>query len=269
MTETKVHRHPTVPAPAVDDGKFIFFLEKVPGPWGDVLDAGTGPASLDFLAACPLSAITAVTGNESSVRSTLAESGKYLDQKLDQVIAGNWKDPEFQKGRQYDVVLADWLLGSVEFFAPHFQVGLLRRLRQLVKPSGVLLFTGREPDDLKANATVGARLLLDIDTLRDSAATLSLRRPYREIPQWWVEEELGVLGFEIMHKERTPLTLDSDYIFSQLAWAEGEISHVQDEQLRAALQERAQDLHARARRTQSVWETQSSGNEYALVARLS
>ncbi len=44
---------------------------------------------------------------------------KYIQ---DQIIVGNWKDPSFLKGQVYDVVLADYLLGSIDGFAPYFQV---------------------------------------------------------------------------------------------------------------------------------------------------
>jgi hypothetical protein len=40
----------------------------------------------------------------------------------DSVVAGNWKDPKFLQGKIYDVVLADYLLGSIDGFAPYFQV---------------------------------------------------------------------------------------------------------------------------------------------------
>lgn len=268
-----VQRRPAKVAPQTDLPEFMFLQESVPGNWGDVIDAGTGPGSLGWLVSCPVNTLTAVTANESAVRWTLQNTEDFLDKKLDKVLAGNWRDPKFLQGRQFDVVVADWLLGSVEFFAPHFQVGLVRRLSALVKPGGWLLLTGREPDHLKASApnasTVGARLLLDIDALRDAATILGHRHPYRELPQWWVEEELATLGFHIHKRKTFELTLaDGGYMFSQLEWAGDEIKRVSDERLRAALEDRKQALHRHALQTQSEWQQQSFGNTYALVARL-
>ena len=43
---------------------------------------------------------------------------------------------------------------------------------------------------------------------------------------------------------------------------------MQDERLRAALEERKQALHRTAEQTKSEWQKQSSGKVYGIVARL-
>ena len=48
-------------------------------------------------------------------------------------MLGNWVDPNLLKGAQYDTVLADYLLGAIEGFAPYYQPYLFKRLRPLTR----------------------------------------------------------------------------------------------------------------------------------------
>jgi len=257
-----------VPPDFITDPMYNWLKAALPGQWGDIIDAGTGPESLAWLATCPVSTITAVTANESSKASTLNMVSSYLDPARDKILVGKWQDPEFLKGHQYDVVVADWLLGSVEFFAPHFQVHLLRRLKGLVKPGGWILFNGREPDSLKkANSTMG-QVILDVDALRDAAMLLSLQHPYREIPQWWVEDELKNLGFEIRKRHVEALPIDPAYTLSQLHWAGDMIEKVRDEQLRSALQQRYQQLDKLLKEVKPSPDKDFTGHSYGLLVQL-
>jgi len=256
-----------VPPPTSDD-MYAWLQKSHPGQWGDVIDAGTGPRSLLWLASCPLSSITAVTANESSKASTLVETKQYLDLSRDKVVVGQWQDSEFLRGRQFDTVVADWLLGAVEFFAPHYQVSLIRRLHKLVKPGGWLLFDGREPDDLKARNGTGVQMMLEIDTLRDAASILSQRRPYREIPQWWVEEQLTTLGFKIHKTHQNPIWLTTEYVQSQLEWAGDEIKLVKDDTLRSGLEKRLEAMKSHATSTMSEWKGKGYGKIYGIIANL-
>lgn len=235
-------------SPVVGPSIYTWLQESLPGPWGDVIDAGSGPDSLAWLAsACTTRTIMAVTANESSKESILQSVHPYLKPSQDKVLVGKWQDPDFLKGHQYDVVVADWLLGSVEFFAPHFQVRLMRRLKELVKPGGYMLFNGREPDHLRDNGTGTLRqILLDVDMLRDAATLLSLQTPYREMPQWWVETELKTLGFEV-HKTHRMVIADNNpgWVQTQLDWAGHMVKMVQDPKLRTALEQRHEKLHER------------------------
>jgi len=258
----------TAKVPPPTDEETHVWLQKVhPGPWGDVIDAGTGPDSLTWLASCPVRSITAVTANETARSLAWTMTKQYLDPALDSVVAGNWKNPDFMRGKQFDTVVADWLLGSVEFFAPHYQVGLVRRLKQLVKPGGWIMINGREPDNLKTNGT-GNQLMLEIDALRDAATVLGQRHPYRELPQWWVEEELGAVGFKALKSNSAPLHLSPDYVQSQLDWAHREIKTVEDDTLRTALETRHQALLSQAKETTSAWDNEEYSRIYSIIANL-
>lgn len=254
--------------PKTDDAMYAWLQTARPGPWGDTIDAGTGPSSLTWLASCPLHSITAVTANESSKASTLHETKEYLDFSLDKVVVGLWQDPKFLRGQQFDTVVADWLLGSVEYFAPHYQVSLIRRLHKLVKPGGWMLVSGREPDHFKAKNSTGVQMMFDIDNLRDAASLLAEKHPYRELPQWWVEEELVALGFKIHKTNQEPVTLSHEYVQSQIEWAGDNIKLVQDDNLRSALEQRHKAIERRSRETTDEWLDMDYTNNYGIIARL-
>lgn len=40
----------------------------------------------------------------------------------DEVVIGNWMDENFLNGRVFDTILADYLIGAIDGFAPYFQV---------------------------------------------------------------------------------------------------------------------------------------------------
>ena len=111
-------------------------------PWGSVLDAGTGPGSMRWLLSLTTDRWTAVTGSPRMadvVRKELNDRARAQDR----LIVGNWLEPELLAYETYDVVLADYLLGAVDGFAPYWQDQLFPRLRPHV--AGRLYIVGLEP----------------------------------------------------------------------------------------------------------------------------
>lgn len=86
-------------------------------PWGNVLDAGTGKGSLRWLLTLDTERWTAITASPGMAEQVTQELG---DQKRpeDRLLVGNWSDPEFLQGERFDTVLADYLLGAIDGFAP-------------------------------------------------------------------------------------------------------------------------------------------------------
>lgn len=39
-----------------------------------------------------------------------------------EIVIGNWRDEKFLEGQVFDTVLADYLVGAIDGFAPYFQV---------------------------------------------------------------------------------------------------------------------------------------------------
>jgi hypothetical protein len=139
--------------------------------WGDVLDAGTGSHSLGWLAALDTRTLTAVTGDQNMLRDVQRDFQGKLRPKKDEIVIGNWKDDEFLRGRQYDVIVADYLLGALDGFAPYFQHKLFPRLTQHLKEDGWLFFVGTEPLPTKCE-TRAQQLISDVARTRDAAILL-------------------------------------------------------------------------------------------------
>ncbi|CAE8693670.1 unnamed protein product, partial [Polarella glacialis] len=228
------------PAPDTEDAAFRWLGEVLQGRWGDgeVLDAGTGPDSLIWLAKRPVAAITAVTACEGMHETVMEEVACFLDLSRDRLLLGNWQDERLLEGRSFDVVLADYLLGSVDHFSPHFQVGLLQRLQKLVRPGGRLALIGKEPEDLRATDPT-SQLVLDAEAVRDAVFVLGRQRPYREMPRQWVSEQLETLGFQLEKSQIFPRRLTVEKVRRNLDWAEEELSQVSHLRLKSDIKRHA------------------------------
>eukprot|EP00937_MAST-01D_sp_MAST-1D-sp2_P004709 g4709.t1 len=169
-------------------------LHETGAPFGDILDAGTGDHSLQWLMRLHdqgASSVTAITADPTSRA------------RLERNVAG---------GAQFNCVIADYLLGAIECFSPYRQAILFRRLRPMLAPSASsrLYVVGLEPfyhatSGVPASAYAGdaavarraRNLLMSIVRLRDAAITLAGHTPHREYPLSWVRQALHDAGFEV------------------------------------------------------------------------
>ena len=62
-------------------------------------------------------AVTGATGHAIQVR----DASDPVRRKQDRIIVANWGDPTLLAGETFDTVLADYLIGAIEGFAPYFQ----------------------------------------------------------------------------------------------------------------------------------------------------
>ena len=214
--------------------------------WGDVLDAGTGVHSACWLVNQRHSAITAVTAAAKGTYGydTLQHVGASVD-----VVLGNWRDPLLLKDREFDVVVADYLLGAVHQHWPFAADVVLDRLLRAVRAGGVLCVVGIEPYELVLNASADASdaLVLDVEALGDAASALARRRSYRELPEAWVLRQIRLHGeFRVVASRRFPMALGAKYLDEQLEFAREEAKRIPDAGLRRAYLERAGKLQAHA-----------------------
>ena len=94
-----------------------------------MLDAGTGAHSLSWISQLPTDKWTAVTASEQMAAEVRKARGvRWRPQ--DGVAIGNWEDDSFLQGEQFDVIIADYLIGAVEGFAPYTQDLIMPRLRR-------------------------------------------------------------------------------------------------------------------------------------------
>jgi hypothetical protein len=234
-----------------------------PRPWGSLLDAGTGKHSLSWIAGLETERWTGVTG-DASVAAKLERRFADRMRDGDRIVAGNWNDPSFLHAERYDVVLADYLLGAVEAFAPYFQDCLFARLRPLV--AGRLYVVGLSPYPGTTDDPWG-KVIVEIAHLRDAAITLAGHSTYREYPLEWCLRHLERAGFEVEDVERFPIVYGPSFIKNQLKVAERKLSLLPDPTLAAALKNAIDELRDRALETYEAYRGTPFGADYVIDAR--
>jgi len=208
---------------------------------GRVLDAGTGITSLRWLRTLPAEALTAVTGAglmARRMRDTLGPSPEH-----ERILTGNWADPTFLAGEFFDTVIADYLIGAIDGFAPYFQDEMIYRLRALT--AGRLYLVGLEPYVLDRPSTPAGDMVFRIGRLRDVFLLLAGQKAYREFPLAWVEERLAQAGFEIIETKRFPIRYRARFVNAQLDMCIHRLHLVPDD-LRDSLKAHVEALRAQA-----------------------
>ena len=164
-------------------------------PLGTVLDAGTGEHSLRWLTTLGAK-VTGVTADEPTAARLRTQFPDV------EVVTGDWQDEGLLRGRRYDVVVADYLLGAIDGFAPYFQEHVFTRLRPHVGDR--LYAIGLEPWPARADDP-DAQAFIDLCRTRDAAFLLAGTRPYREFPEAWVAETLEGSGYAVIDRNRFPI----------------------------------------------------------------
>ncbi|MBY8825809.1 hypothetical protein [Sphingomonas colocasiae] len=219
------------------------FIEDLQGetPWGSFLDAGTGTHSIRWVASLATERWTAVTGAEGhAIQVRDAVDARRRPQ--DRIILGNWADDALLAGECYDTVLADYLLGAIEGFAPYFQHRLFARLRPLTRRRlyivGVEPYVSVRPDD------EGGRAIWEIGRFRDTCLMLAGERPYREYPAQWVVDHLEASGFRAVTARRFPIRYRERFVNSQIDMCAPRLAGLEDRRLADALTAHGENLRA-------------------------
>lgn len=207
--------------------------------WGEFLDAGTGVNSALWGLGLPTRAWTAVTASPAHGRQVQAEAGARL-RPQDRLVVGDWTDPALLDGQGFDTVLADYLVGAVEGFAPYFQGRLFRRLAPHVGRR--LYVVGLDPYVVGEAPTEAGRMVRAIGRLRDACLTLADETPYREFPAEWVTDALEAAGFAILSAQRFPNRYREKWVHGQLDMALRRLPRIADPALAGALAGRIEAL---------------------------
>lgn len=217
-------------------------MERLQGqrPWGSVLDAGTGLNSLRWIESLATERWTAVAGSGSEARR--AEQARQSPvRNTDRIIVGNWVDETLLQGEHFDTVIADYLLGAIEGFAPYFQPYLFKRLRPLTGQT--LYVTGLEPYvPLVRPELEAARMVWEIGRFRDACVLLTGGLPYREYPMRWVKDQLRQAGFEVRHTQSFTIGYKALFVKAQINIALSGLDRLEDKSLADALQQRGRAL---------------------------
>ena len=238
-----------------------------PRPWGRVLDAGTGLHSLQWIRTLETQDWTAITGAAARQRDLESRFGSDGMRPVDRIVTGNWTDETLLHGEQFDVVLADYLLGAIDGFAPYFQTRLFERLRRHVQPGhGRLYIVGLEPYPDRS-ADPGGRLVLEIARLRDACILLAGHRCYREYPRDWVHRSLEQAGFVVEDSVAIPIVYRRRFVDGQLDVCVRKLPHIADLGLRASLKSHIESLRQRAHEHLMLAGGISFGADYVVAAR--
>jgi hypothetical protein len=232
-------------------------------PWGRVLDAGTGPASLRWLLDLPTSSWTAVTASQPMAERMrqLADGRMRADDRL---VVGNWVDSALLAGERFDTVLADYLLGAIDGFAPYWQDQLFARLAPHV--AGRLYVIGLEPYvPFQAEDEDGA-LVVRIGRLRDACLLLANDRPYREYPLDWCLRQMENARLRVLDVRRRPIRYGERFINSQLDMCSRAIDRLADRRLAVAMHGHVATLRTEALAAATRSGGLRHGYDYVIVA---
>jgi len=221
------------------------YIESLQGdqPWGDFLDAGTGVNSALWSNGLATTKWVGVSGSPSHAEQVCQTLGEAL-RVQDEVLVGNWCEPDFLQGRVFDTVLADYLLGAIEGFAPYFQGQLFARLRRHVGKR--LYVIGLDPYILGPAASDEAKMVKAIGRLRDCCLMLAGETPYREYPLEWTVDALLGAGFEIKQARRFGNRYGAKWVHGQLDMAQRRLPKLTNQALAHVLGKEIENLRARA-----------------------
>ena len=231
-------------------------------PFSSVLDAGTGENSLRWLLSIPTQSITAVTGDPYRKKGLEFSFAQKL-RPHDRILYGNWNDYNFLATEQFDIVIADYLLGAIDGFAPYFQGALFGRLKTHMKTK--LYIVGLEPYPNIAN-TDGGKLILELARLRDACILLAKHRCYREFPMKWVIKNLQQHSFNVTKHKRFPIAYTKDFIDGQINICRGKLNFLAPSMLKEGIKEQIVQLEQKIYHHIRFHKTIPFGFDYVIEA---
>lgn len=232
-------------------------------PWGDVLDAGTGKSSLNWVHGLTTNSWTAVTGANGMARELHQRMGTRM-RPQDRLIIGNWGDDRLLAGESFDTVLADYLIGALEGFLPYRQDDIFERLRPLVRRR--LYVVGTEPYVGGVHTTDAGRLVSEIGRVRDACLLLADERPYREFPLSWALRRLQASAFRVVAHQQFPIRYGQPFVDSQIHMSLVRLNRLADQPLAAALNAHIHHLHRRASAFVARHGALAHGADYVICA---
>ena len=247
--------------------RLLRYIQQLQGgrPWGTFLDAETGVQSLRWVADWDTERWTAVSASPAHAKR-VRNAIKETQRSDDKVVLGNWVDPNLLKGAQYDTVLADYLLGAIEGFAPYYQPYLFKRLRPLTRK--MLYVKGLEPyvPTMCPQDTAG-RILWEIGRFRDACVLHGNDLPYREYPVGWVVDNLHMNGFEVLKVKHFDIRYKELFVNAQIDGCAPILEKLADRSLAKVLKARGEALRAIALDVIESEGALCSGRNYVIAAK--
>jgi hypothetical protein len=241
------------------------YIEDLQGdlPWGSFLDAGTGTHSIGWISSLATERWTVVSGAEAHAIQ-VRDAVECRRRPQDRIIVANWADDRLLNGQRYDTVLADYLLGAVEGFAPYFQEQLFTRLRPHV--GSRLYVVGVEPYVAGHPKDEPAKAIWQIGRFRDACLLLAGEQPYREFPMGWVARSLATSAYRVLSTRRFAIRYKERFVNSQIDMALMRLEKLADQPLAAALAARGEAIRDHALRMVAAEDGIRHGFDYVIAA---
>ena len=235
------------------------------GTWGEVLDAGGGFGSMCWLMRQTYRRVTEVTASKSGTYGfdAMSTAAASVDAGVE-VVLGNWRDEEFLKGRSFDVVVADYLLGAIEYHWPYGADQMMDRLCAALRPGGYLLIVGMEPYEevLDRQANWKDRTVLEIEALGDAAAALAGGTTYRELPERWILHQIRRRAdFHVVTSNHFPMRLTAKSLTKQLTFARQQANSIANTGMQKAFLKRIDEMQQELKKIGS----HHAARNYAIV----
>lgn len=218
--------------------------------FGAVLDAGTGLHSLRWMATLPalgMTSFTAITADAAMQRNVQKEADELGIAGIGDILIGNWFDPHkpLELDQQYDVILADYLIGAMDGFSPYTQDLMIPKLVHYLKPGGRLYIIGLQPIPDRVDGD--ANVMCKVRQVRDACILLAGHRCYREYPLDWIERHVSACeGLQLIDSSSFPILYRTDTIVRQINVARSKFGLFGNAALASAMAEVCDQLEAEA-----------------------
>ena len=218
-------------------------------PFGDVLDAGTGSHSLQWIATLGqgkgMTSFTAITADAAMQQSVKGEAQRLGVLEGNHIVVGNWFGELHLPQMQYDTIIADYLVGAMDGFSPYRQDEIIPKLTHLLKPGGRIYIVGLEPIPDRVEGP--GNVICKIRQVRDACILLAGHRCYREYPVEWIEKQVArTPNLHLKQTDKFPILYRFETINRQIKVGRSKLSSFPTPSLASAMKEVFDDLERQA-----------------------
>ena len=249
-------------------------------PFGDFLDAGTGIHSLRWIATLNndekkgMTSLTAITADKNMQRNVQKEA-LHLGMGDDaHILIGNWFPPTNDNDasislplKQYDTILADYLIGAMDGFSPFRQDEMIPKLVKLLNPNGGRLYiVGLEPLPDSVPNNPNANIITKVRQVRDACILLAGHRCYREYPLEWIHKQVQQSSeLTLIQTNQFPILYRYQTIKRQIDVARSKFPFFSSRALRESMKLVLDDLDEQAKRATSSNSPITLGFDYVVA----
>jgi hypothetical protein len=164
---------------------------------------------------------TAITADETMHQRVYTEAQELDIVNCGNIVIGNWEDDALLSGRTYDTIMADYLVGAMDGFAPYYQDLIFERLVRHLRPGGRLFVIGVQPiPDSQVNSSndnSNGDVFCRITKVRDACILLANHRCYREYPIDWITRQISKLpGLHVTTTKQFPINYTYETMVRQI-----------------------------------------------------